>query len=46
MPLKIAFVEWPDELSMEDPQWVKLKESVTAVRPDILVTNELPSRHE
>ena len=42
MPLKIAFVEWPEELSTEDPQWVKLKESVTAVRPDILVTNELP----
>ena len=42
MPLKIAFVEWPEELSTEEPLWVKLKESVTALRPDMLVTNELP----
>jgi N-carbamoylputrescine amidase len=41
-PLKIAFVEWPEDLSTEDPQWVGLRDSVTAVRPDILVTNELP----
>jgi N-carbamoylputrescine amidase len=42
MLLKIAFVEWPEELSTEDPWWVKLKESVTALRPDMLITNELP----
>ena len=41
-PLKIAFVEWPEELSKEDARWIELKESVTAVNPDILVTNELP----
>jgi len=35
-------VEWPEDLSTEDPQWVGLRDSVTAVRPDILVTNELP----
>ena len=42
MPLKIAFVEWPENLSTEDPQWVSLRNSITAARPDILVTNELP----
>ena len=42
MPLKVAFVEWPEGLATEDPRWVKLKESVTALRPDMLVTNELP----
>ena len=41
-PLKIAYVEWPEELSTEDPRWVKLKESITALCPDMLVTNELP----
>ena len=41
-PLKIAFVEWPDALSTEDVQWRELKDSITAARPDILVTNELP----
>ena len=41
-PLKIAFVEWPENLSTGDPQWVELRDSVTAVHPDILVTNELP----
>ena len=41
-PLKIAFVEWPEELSAGDVQWGKLKDSVSAVRPDILVTNEMP----
>jgi N-carbamoylputrescine amidase len=41
-PLKIAFVEWPDALSTEDAQWSELKDAITAARPDILVTNELP----
>jgi N-carbamoylputrescine amidase len=41
-PLKIAFVEWPENLLTGDPQWVELRDSVTAVHPDILVTNELP----
>ncbi len=41
-PLKVAYVEWPDALSTEDAQWHELKDSVTAARPDILVTNELP----
>lgn len=41
-PLRIAFVEWPEALSTDDPQWRELKDSVAAARPDILVTNELP----
>ena len=41
-PLKIAFVEWPEDLSADDRQWIELKDSVTAAHPDILVTNELP----
>ena len=40
--MKIAFVEWPEGLSVGDAHWGKLKESVTVARPDILVTNELP----
>jgi N-carbamoylputrescine amidase len=42
-PLKIAFVEWPEDLSIAAaPQWAELTDSVTASHPDILVTNELP----
>ena len=41
-PLRIAFVEWPEALSTGDTQWSELKKSVTAARPDILITNELP----
>jgi len=40
--LRIAFVEWPEGLSVEDARWPALKESVVAAHPDILVTNELP----
>ena len=42
MPLRIAFVEWPEALSTDDEPWRKLRDSVTAARPDILITNELP----
>jgi N-carbamoylputrescine amidase len=41
-PLRIAFVEWPEGLSTSDARWGGLKDSVTAARPDLLVTNELP----
>jgi N-carbamoylputrescine amidase len=41
-PLKIAFVEWPEALSTDNAQWSTLRDSVITVRPDILVTNELP----
>ncbi len=42
MALRIAFVEWPEGLSTNDASWLRLKDSVIAVHPDILVTNELP----
>ena len=41
-PMRIAFVEWPEALSTGDAQWDELKERVSAARPDLLVTNELP----
>jgi N-carbamoylputrescine amidase len=41
-PLRIAFVEWPEGLSTDQPAWSQLKSSITAARPDILITNELP----
>jgi N-carbamoylputrescine amidase len=40
--LRIAFVEWPEGLVVDHPQWPALKDAVTNARPDILVTNELP----
>jgi N-carbamoylputrescine amidase len=40
--LRIAFVEWPESLSTGDAQWGNVRASLTAARPDILVTNELP----
>lgn len=40
--LRIAFVEWPENLSPATPQWGKLQEQITAAYPDILLTNELP----
>ena len=42
MPLRVAFVEWPEAFSTDHAQWDRLKESLAATRPDILVTNELP----
>jgi N-carbamoylputrescine amidase len=40
--LRIAFVEWPEGLSLDDSNWDALKRSVARERPDMLVTNELP----
>ena len=40
--VRVAFVEWPESLSPNHPQWKDLKSSITAAHPDILVTNELP----
>jgi N-carbamoylputrescine amidase len=40
--MRIAFVEWPDALSTTGAQWDELKDSVEAVRADLLITNELP----
>lgn len=40
--LRIAFVEWPEGLSVYDRGWGELKQSIAAARADILITNELP----
>jgi N-carbamoylputrescine amidase len=40
--LRIAFVEWPESLQTSGVQWGKLRDSVIAARPDMLITNELP----
>jgi len=40
--MRIAYVEWPEALSTNDAQWNELKDWVTAARPGILITNELP----
>jgi len=40
--LRVAFVEWPEALSMDHPKWGELTSSIATGRPDILVTNELP----
>jgi len=40
--LRIGFVEWPEGLSTDHPNWPELKSSISSARPDILVTNELP----
>jgi N-carbamoylputrescine amidase len=40
--MRIAFVEWPDALLTTEARWGELKDSVDAVRADILITNELP----
>ena len=40
--MRIAFVEWPEDLTTTAARWREVKDSVGAVRPDILITNELP----
>lgn len=40
--MRIAFVEWPEGLSPAGAPWSEIERSVAAVRPEILVTNELP----
>src|SRR5215472_8335703 len=40
--LRVAFVEWPEALSIDHPKWSELRSSVATLRPDILITNELP----
>jgi N-carbamoylputrescine amidase len=42
MTWRIAFVEWPEALATDGAGWSRLKSAIGAVRPDILVTNELP----
>src|ERR1051325_9703375 len=40
--MRIAFVEWPDDLSTTEAQWGEVKDSVNAACADLLITNELP----
>lgn len=40
--LRIGFVEWPDGLQPQGAAWDRIAAGVTAARPDVLVTNELP----
>ncbi|HEY3770234.1 MAG TPA: carbon-nitrogen hydrolase family protein [Candidatus Angelobacter sp.] len=40
--MRIAFVEWPEALSADNTQWSEIKSCITAARPDILLTNEMP----
>lgn len=40
--LRIGFVEWPDGLTPEDARWGAIEARLSAAKPDILVTNELP----
>lgn len=42
MSLRIGFVEWPENLTVDDARWPALRKSVISARPDILLTNELP----
>jgi N-carbamoylputrescine amidase len=39
---RIAFVEWPEVLTVDGAQWDGLRESIVASRANVLVTNELP----
>ncbi|ESQ82477.1 carbon-nitrogen hydrolase family protein [Asticcacaulis benevestitus] len=40
--MKIAFVEWPEGLSVDHGEWQRLMCSIQAAEIDLLVTNELP----
>ncbi|HEY4354156.1 MAG TPA: carbon-nitrogen hydrolase family protein [Acidobacteriaceae bacterium] len=42
MTMRVAYVEWPEGLLVEDPRWPALQERIAAVEPDLLLTNELP----
>jgi N-carbamoylputrescine amidase len=41
-PLRVAYVEWPENLSTGSADWDKVNRSVADANPDLLVTNELP----
>lgn len=41
-PLRVAFVEWPEALATDPPEWSQWKIAIANARPDILITNELP----
>ena len=40
--MRIAVVEWPDELEPDSTAWKAIIQGVDGSRPDILITNEMP----
>lgn len=38
----ICAVEWPDGLLPESDRWQRIKDEIDRLRPDILITNEMP----
>lgn len=40
--VRLGFVQWPEGVLAGNSVWKTIHEEVQAVRPDILVTNELP----
>ncbi|HEY0704104.1 MAG TPA: carbon-nitrogen hydrolase family protein [Candidatus Acidoferrales bacterium] len=40
--MRVACVEWPENLSPAHRAWDEITKSVAAARPDLLLTNELP----
>lgn len=40
--MRIAFVESPEGLTVDAPEWGRLSRQITSVAPEALVTNEMP----
>lgn len=40
--MRIAFVEWPEDLKPEGPAWAVIVAEVADARADLLISNELP----
>jgi len=40
--MRVACVEWPEGLSVDDTHWTAITRAIAAARPELLVTNELP----
>ncbi|MFT4038251.1 MAG: carbon-nitrogen hydrolase family protein [Thermomicrobiales bacterium] len=40
--MRVGFVEWPEGLDPNSPEWRDIADSVAGARVDLLITNELP----
>lgn len=40
--MRVAFVEWPEGLRPDGPEWMHIGREVVDARPDLLITDELP----
>ncbi len=40
--MKITYIESPEGLTHEGPEWEKLQQQILLEKPDVLVTNEMP----